>query len=432
VKSRFATCIAASIACAALATPVRLAAQEQQQQNTKKIRYTLTNLGPATLVSGGINHKGWVAFSAPLPDGTEHASLWREGVTTDLGTLGGPNSNSFGLSKRGQVVGKAETSTPDPLGEDFCFHHTNLICLPFVWQNGVMTPLPILGGHNATAFDVNNRGEMVGNAEKNTPDPTCPPPQVLQSPPVIWENGVIRELPTVSGDPDGVAFAINDNGEAVGASGANCTTPFHALLWRKDGSVRDLGNLGGTMFNIAQNINNRDEVVGASDLAGDTTFHAFLWTQEGGMQDLGTLGGLLPPVSSWAFAINDKGQVVGFSCDVNFDCVAFVWQDGAMLALNNLIPPNSGVNLIWAYGINARGEIALLGDKGTGTFYNFVATPCDEEHANADGCQSGVAEGEEATRVQPTLQTPKTRNRRDTIRWLLRQQFGIRYQLPAQ
>ncbi len=53
--------------------------------------------------------------------------------------------------------------------------------------------------------------------------------------------GAVLELATVAGDPDGIAFAINDRGQAVGASG-NCgpfnaieqnnLTPLHAVLWR--------------------------------------------------------------------------------------------------------------------------------------------------------------------------------------------------------
>lgn len=212
-----------------------------------------------------------------------HATFRQRGKKIDLGTLGGANSAAqFGPTERGQVVGKAETSRKDPNGEDFCGYGTNLVCLGFVWQSGHMIPLPILAGNNATTSDINNRGEIVGFGETNTTDPTCQPPQVLQSPPVIWRNGEIHELPTVSGDPDGGAFAINDKGQAAGASG-NCATPFHALLWGEDGHVRDLGNLGGTV-NVAQGINNRGHVTGASNLTGDTTGHAFLWSEEKGMQ----------------------------------------------------------------------------------------------------------------------------------------------------
>lgn len=407
-----------------LAVPVQLSAQEQQQQNAKRLRYTVTDLGPAKSFAEGINNKGWVAGTALLPDGvTQHAFLWRNGRKTDLGTLGGPNSSAFNrASERGKIAGNAETSTPDPLGEDFCFYGTNLICLAFVWQNGVMTPLPTLGGNNSWANGgINNRGQVAGLAENTTPDPTCLPPNVLQSKPVIWEKGEIRELPTVSGDPDGGAFAINDNGDAVGAS-ANCTTPFHAVLWRKDGSVKDLGNLGGTMNNAAQDINNRGEVVGVSDLAGDTTFHAFLWTEAKGLQDLGTFGEL---PSSWAFGINDARQVVGMSCDINGDCGAFLWQDGVMTDLNSLLPNGSPWNLIVGTSINSRGEIVGVGDEGNG-FHALLVTPCDEEPADDKGCHeqnSAVPQGTGSERPRITLP--------ENVRQLLRQRRDLRYHIPG-
>ncbi len=66
-------------------------------------------------------------------------------------------------------MGQAETSTPDPLGEDFCGFGTYLICLPFLWQNGVMTDLNTLIPAGSPLFllvavDINSRGEFVGFA----------------------------------------------------------------------------------------------------------------------------------------------------------------------------------------------------------------------------------------------------------------------------
>lgn len=379
MKSRTWTCITAITFFAALVVPIWLSAQEQQREHIQ-IRYAVIDLGLAADQVGGINDKGGLDYTAIRPDGSWHATFWRSGIKADVGTLGGPNSSTFfGPSERGQVVGKAETSTPDPLGEDFCLYGTGLVCRGFVWQNGVMTPLSTLGGNNSWAADINNHNQVVGFAENTSPDPACPPPQVLQSLPVIWKNGEIHELPTISGDSDGYAFSVNDHGQAVGTSG-NCTTLLHAVLWLEDSQAKDLGSLGGSINNFAQSINNHGQVVGFSDLAGDIINDAFLWAENQGMQDLGTLPG---DIGSGAWAINDNGQIVGLGSR------AILWLDGALTDLNTLVPgpPFSPLYLLSAYDINARGEIVGLGLAKTGAFHAFLAMPSDERHSGAKACE---------------------------------------------
>jgi probable HAF family extracellular repeat protein len=388
---------------------LRLAAQEQQEHPRKLQRYTITDLGTlggTFSQANGINNRGWVTgFSTPPGDAVLHAFRWQNGVITDLGTLGGPNSatpdDNHLLSERGTVVGFSDTSVPDPNGEDFCafitgFGNTTNTCLPFVWRDGVMKPLPLLGGNNGMANAVNNRGEVAGVAENDTPDPNRGPPLVLHFEPVIWISGQAEQLPTIQGDQDGLANSVNDNAQAVGFTGP--CFPVHAVLWQK-GKAIDLGNLGGAESNIAIDINNKGQVVGVSDLAGDTTHHAFLW-QNDVMSDLGTILGL--PVSL-ANGINNKGQIVGFSQDLNGDVsstVAWLWQNGVMTDLNTLIPPDSPWFLIEALGINDRGQIAGPAfNTSTGDFHGYLATPCGEGN---EGC------GDEATSATSTRRSNST------------------------
>lgn len=357
-------------------------------------RYTITDLGPVGAAPGqpfGIANNGVIAGAAVGVDGTSQAVLWYKDAQTDLGTLGLRVSNSlaYGINDHGAVVGMADTWTTYPYQEDFCgFKAFGLPswgkeCLPFLWQNGVMTALPTLGGYNGQASMINNRGPIAGVAENNVRDPACPAPQVLQFKPVSWQNGKIQELATVGGDPDGYAVAINDSGQIAGGSGTcapfnqgmlNSLRPLHALLWQ-NGAVTDLGNLGGSghgLGNLALNINNTGQVVGTSDLPGDQASHAFLWTKGNGMQDLGTLPG---DVSSVGFGVDDNGTVSGLSIDATGNIRAFLWQNGAMNDLNSLIPADSALFLLLACSINARGQIVGLAVDGAGELHGYVATP---------------------------------------------------------
>ena len=179
MKSRILICISAAVLFAAVVLPGTLTAQQA--------RYTVTDLGTlggTFSLAGGLNDKGDVEGFSTLPgDQIIHAFLWRNGVMTDLGTLGGPNSAAaWRPSATGEVGGTAEGLTVDPNAENFCGFGTNLACVPFIWQNGTMTALPTLGGNNGAADGSNRRGQLVGVAENTTEDATCEAPHLLVSP----------------------------------------------------------------------------------------------------------------------------------------------------------------------------------------------------------------------------------------------------------
>src|SRR5580698_9980861 len=190
------------------------------------------NLGMAM----GLNDHGWtlnmeqllnhypLSTLYPPVKGTVSISIGE--LKLALGTLGGTNSsiNWNGINDPGEAVGMSETSVPDPNGEDICGFGTHLTCLPFLWKNGLMSALPTVGGNNGQASAINNSGQVAGYAENGMVDSTCPQgdPNNRIDLPVIWTKGNAKALPTVGSDPDGVAFGINNQGQAVGYSGT-CT-----------------------------------------------------------------------------------------------------------------------------------------------------------------------------------------------------------------
>jgi probable HAF family extracellular repeat protein len=356
-------------------------------------RYNVFDLGVVGNPPAGpyiIRNNGLISGAAATPDGSSmHAVLWYKGWKIDIGTpgLGGQNSAAFGVNEFGQTVGQVETSRPN--AEDFCGFNaygfaSSTACRPFLWQDGVMTKLPTLGGHNGFANSINNRGVVAGIAETDATDPTpgCP---VHQFEPVVWERGRIHSLPPYSGDSDGVAAQVNDKGQVVGASGTcgsfNPNTGLylvenHALLW-ENGVATDLGNLGGEgglAGNHACALNNQGQVVGHSDLPNDASFHGFLWTRETGMKDLGTLSG---DFASLALGINDGGVVVGASIGPAFSTFrAVLWEKGTVTDLNTLVDANpKNLYLVQGESINSRGEIIGLAVDGAALPHGFLAIP---------------------------------------------------------
>lgn len=378
---------------AALAAAPLAALDQPQQAPTQE--YFIVDLGDPlggnSSQGTGINDLGWVAGSAFEPDNvTQHAELWFYGVPLNLGTLGGPSSTSVfpNVNDRGEVVGISETDKIDPLNESKGWScsaflaTTGHTCVGFLWRLGQMVPLPTLGGNNGFASGINNLGQAVGWAENTVHDPTCVAPQVLQFKAVVWEpNGQVQQLPSLHGDPDQAAVAINDRGQVVGVSGicggaVGALSAKHAVLW-DHGTVTDLGNLGGVGWNTPTAINDEGVIVGFTNLTNDPAnpvFHAFLWTRASGREkDLGALAG---DAISEATSINDAGQMVGVSFGAGFTHArAVLWVNGVPTDLNSLPLSGASLQLTVANAINNRGEITGTANDASGNQVTFVAIP---------------------------------------------------------
>lgn len=112
--------------------------------------------------------------------------------------------------------------------------------------------------------------------------------------------------------------------------------------------ITDIGTLGGRSSG-AYALNDRGQVVGWSDIGDGFSSHAFLWDSVHGMIDLGTLPG---EDLSCALAINDCGVVVGTSGSGD-EFIPFVSDSTKGIRSLDGLGGRSGE----AWGINNAGQV---------------------------------------------------------------------------
>jgi probable HAF family extracellular repeat protein len=213
----------------------------------------------------------------------QHAFLFSySNGLTDLGTLGGANSQANGINDSGQVVGWSNTAG-------------NTATHAVLYNNGAKIDLGTFGGTNSEAWDINNSGQVVGGANNASNYQHA----------FLYNNGTKIDLGTLGGN-NSLAYGINDNGQVVGYA-YTASHVQHAFLYNNS-AMSDLGTLGGT-WSMAYGINDSGQVVGSAVTAGGVQ-HAFLYSG-GGMTDLNTLLGYRGWTLSDAKGINDLGQIVG-------------------------------------------------------------------------------------------------------------------------
>lgn len=307
---------------------------------------------------------------------------------TDLGTLGGDESDAVAINDRGQIVGASKL---------FFSMRKYHACL---WEQGRKIDLGLLSGEpretESWANAINAGGTIVGVKSVQLDNDLFHPK--MEDHAVLWEHGkmlllgghalsetlipnTINAAGTIAGigayKGHAVAFiyaggrltwlegmkearGINTAGQVVGTTGTD------ACLW-EHGKLVMLG-----MHGAASVINDRGEIAGTGAMTSGLP-HAFLW-RSGSATDLGALGG----VQSYALGLNQAGQVVGqaeFSRTGDTQRThAFLYTGGKMLDLNTLVPPNSGWNLISAKAINDKGLIVGRG-RIRGEEHAFLLTP---------------------------------------------------------
>ena len=342
--------------------------------------YTVTDLG--TL--GGnfskaeaISDSGLIVGQARRTNGLDQAFIWQDGVITNLFSIPAvTNSFANSINSRGQVVGYLYST--DSLRQGFFFSNGN------VRMTGYLS-----GGNYSELWEVNNSNVAAGAV--TILSSTNPTYKVRA---VRWSNGVYLDLGSLLGEglaSDG--FAINDIGLIAGMS--ERFTPsqrFDPFVWEDlngNGTnepaveMQDLGGLGG-VAGYALGINELRQAVGWAATSGYSPIHAFLSTPVNGLYDNDTvvtnispymidLGVLPGGTNSEAVAINDAGDVVGYSESTGGVHHAFYYTGGVMYDLNKFICTNSGWLLQQSRDINNAGQIVGFGVV-SGQTHGFLLT----------------------------------------------------------
>ena len=384
----------------ALAVSAPVFAQEQRQTTggetshevaaKKHHHYKLIDLGtfggPGSVfnfMAGFLNNDGTAVGAAETPDPIPpqfnpfpcgpgnfvyHALEWKKGTSHDLGTLPGGNcSNAIWINASGEIAGNSEIGEIDPL---MGFRELRAV----VWKHGQILDLGTLGGNQSGAQAINARGQVVGFALNDVPDPfsifdavfTAPDSQCptcgTQTRAFLWQNGAMQDLGTLGG-PDAFASLVNRRGQVAGFSYTNSIPnpvtgfpPQDPFLW-EDGRMVDLGTLGGVVGG-PNGLNDRGQVIGASSVADDPAAcltgtggcHPFLW-DHGKLIDMSTRG--VGGSFQFANVINDRGEIAGAAVFPDGSSNAALWKDAVVTNLGSL--PGDCFSEAWS--ISSKGQV---------------------------------------------------------------------------
>jgi len=208
------------------------------------------------------------------------------------------------------------------------------------------------------AFDINASGQVVVYSDGTLFDGSGT--VYVPAGVYIWQNSVLTPLNlNVPIEGYTVTLAINDSAQVMGTGSftSGSITQKHAFL-ANNGVVTDLGTLPGASSSYGSGLNNNGDVVGYSyDINNQQ--RAVLW-RNGSLIDLGVLPGA---TSSVANSVNDNGVVLGSSGGR-----LFTWNDGVMTDLGKYSTDTVAI----ARTINNNNEITGYANiPGTYIYYAF-------------------------------------------------------------
>jgi probable HAF family extracellular repeat protein len=297
-------------------------------------QYTIEDLGLGS--ANGINNKGQVVGTLTVST-LRRPVVWDGSQPTALEVPQDRPATPVAINESGAVAGSWSPSEGEGLSR---------LVRPIFWINSTPIDLPFYGW----GVDINDSGQGIGSCIRD--------PGPLEQKIFTFDGQTLQDIGL------GAASAVNNLGQVTGFDHVT----RRPAVW-STGSIEYLTDLGGGLADVAD-INDLGQVVGYSQTA-EGVEHACLWNSPTAL-DLGSLGA----TASRAHAINNLGQIVGYIWDEG-NYRAFVYGDGQMHNLNDLIPANSGWSLYEAYDINDHGQIVGYGYLD-GNMHAFLLTPTPE------------------------------------------------------
>jgi uncharacterized membrane protein len=305
--------------CAAIGTPDRAAAT-----------YEVIDLGVVPAINDGgwdVNDSGLVAGTAWFGASSRKAFAFKDGK----GWFLGDDFLVHGLNNAGQIIANKRA------GQCYLYTQGSWMDVPF--SSGV--------------YDINDRGLLFGtNYEASGWHAAIYEPSL----------GLMTDIGALPGHETSNAGGLNNAGQAVGWCAST------AYLY-EDGDLIDLGR------GYAQEINDLGDVVGYSG----TMELGFVY-HDGSFSYLSPFGTpLAGPAVCQPYDVNDLGVAVGAATydgsPNSWVRYAFIYSQGVMTNLNELIPSDSGWELRYAYGINNRNWIVGYGRNPQGLERAFLLIP---------------------------------------------------------
>lgn len=315
--------------------------------------YTITDLGApggGDSYANDINDAGQIAGTFKLPNYLNRAFRWQDGQMTELRSASASQSFGRSINNLGDVGGSEQFSIGG-VGEPVVFYGRG---------GSVRLGVPP-GAFSSDVADLNDAGVAVVDAGFFGP--------------FVWSgNGYINNpLPT----PQNPA-RINNAGEVVMGSGLlNDNIAVLRLSQAGLVTVGTFGSFGGNPGHMPWSVNELGDVLAtlqAGEINQQTVLYPFIFNFKTGrlQTNLLTSAGERPRALE-QMKINDAGEAVFSGILTGTAPNAYLYAEGRLINLNNLMPPNSPfVLLARANAINNVGDIVGEGVTSSGKTHGFL------------------------------------------------------------